>query len=323
MSQPVALAPAAPHDPIRPRWRADPDDMEQISRLIATLTIHPIKSLACYFFPVFGSFTSNYSTVYRNDIAQQAKIDEVEKDLLFKEVDALKACSGLRRGLTVCTGLMSGFHCYGGQISITDPLIAIPHHRFIRPGKAPTFGAERPEIDKLDDDPWLLSDNETRFFIARELGHIKNNDTLLRIAAKVGILAATFFMYFGVVGILTGVAIAIVSIGLFILSEILFQKKMDIVGVEIFGKRLRMGEEETPQKVLESEIKATDIAIHALEKLRLQNVARRVGSYFTRIHVTPSGNNLFDITNLFYTKRVTLLQAHRAKLAASLAALSL
>lgn len=302
----------------KPRWSIDPDDMEHVTRLIAILTIHPIKSLACYFFPIFGAFTDGFAQIYKDDIGQQAKISEETKNNLFKEVESLKVHAGIRRKVDIYTGLIGNFRSYGGPISITTPLMVFPNHRVLRPN-APDFGSEVPERDNLKDNPWLLSDDETRFHIAKELALIKNNNGLIRIAVKVGIIAAAFFMYFGFVGILAGVAIGAVATLLYIISERCFQGKGDIQGVKILAKKfdadyVESGQELSPEIKIEHQIRATNIALRSINKFKEQNIARRKASYFTRLYMTPGGKNLFAVTEPFPDTRIKTLEKYRDSL---------
>lgn len=294
----MAAAAIAP----RPPLRIELDHAEHLMRAVSAITIDPYKSFVYYFFPVLGAFMSSYVEMRRNDPAQVAMMPEGPKDLILREIQNITDCAGIRRGVVPYCGLTHSFYSLGGSLSLTKPALFMPHHHIFRPGKS-YFTQERAE-ENLPQELWSFSDDETRFFISRELGHIIKNDGLLRIAIKVAIIAAAFVFYATPLGFIGGAVIFIAALGMYLFSERSFQAKMDIFGVDILAKRLGNNQR-----------RATEVAIAALTKLQRQNIERREQSKLCRIYTTKSGNNILDLNHPFLTTRIARLQAHLATLA--------
>lgn len=285
----MTVAPAA-------LYRLDQEHFDNLTRCVSALTIDPMKSFVYYLFPFLAAYSSSYIEMRPNDLAQDAMMPEGSKKIILKEVQELTQIANLRRNLVPYCALNHHFSSSGGSFSITTPALFLPYQHLFRASKSP-FGQERPE-EHLEKETWVYSDNETRFLIARELMPIKENNALLRIAIKVSFLAAVFLIYSGPFGWIAGAALLAGAIGLYLLSERVFEGKMDLFGIDILGKRLN-----DPQK-------AGQVAIDTLEKMRSQNLIRREQSRISRLYITKSGNNLLDFNHPFLTTRISRIQEH-------------
>jgi hypothetical protein len=267
------------------------DHLEQFSRGVSALTVDPYKNAIYYFFPFIGAFFNGYHQL-RNDPSQEAMMPSAETDLILKEIEILTNCADIKREVIPYIALNHVFASFGGSFSITKPALCIPVQHLFRHNKASPFPQEQPE-ELLRQNAWIYSDNETRFMIARELGQIKDNSVILKVAIKVAVLAALFMIYATPFAWTAGIGLCIGAIGLYICSERFFQAKADITGTEILGKRI-------PNSV--------PIAIATLEKIRQQNLTRRENSALARLYITPSGNNLLDFVHPFLTTRIECLR---------------
>ncbi len=285
---------------VSPTYYYDLDHFENLSRAVSALTIDPFKHIVFYIFPFVSAYYSNYIQMRENDPAQEAMMPGPYKRQFLKEVRELTELAGIRRKVIPYTTLNYSFSSCGGSFSITNPALFLPIQHLIRPSKSP-FGQEKPE-DGLDRETWFYTDNQTRFLIARELKPLKANNALVRIAIKVALIAAVFLIYTSPLGWLVGGALMIGSVAFYILSEKVFEGKMDIAGARLLGKQLK-----DPQK-------AVQIGIEALEKMRKQNLERRDQSRISRLYITKSGNNALDFNHPFLTTRIERLKEHLKKL---------
>lgn len=316
----------------RRHWIFDRELSEQLLRTVSILTIHPIKSVAGYFFPFIDAMISGYYKIRPFDPAQRAMIPPRTQERLLRDVQVLKNHAGIRRDVDVYTGIGHKFYSCGGELSMPwcNPLVVVPIHRAIRP-EGPNYGDE-PAADGLqngdglqplrlpvpvleappapgdllaappiEENNFALTDDETRFFIARELAHIKRNDTLLRVAVKIAITVAVYFMYSSPFGFIAGILMGLVAVGLYLASERFYQKKVDVEGAKILGAYLN------------DDQRAAQIAIRALEKIRDHNLARRNYSHYAKFFTTPDGNLWIDL-DPFITTRIALLQEHQREL---------
>ena len=282
--------------PIRaplPTFQIDLDHSEQFFRVISAVTVDPFKNAVCYFFPFITAFFAHYIEIRENDPTQEAMMPSLSKSLILREIGNLTTAARIRRKIISYTTLNHAFLNCGGSASLTTPALFMPHQHLWRIGKSP-FTLERPQ-DALAADLWKYTDDETRFWIARELGHIKQNDQLLRIAMKIALIASLFILYATPLGALTGMTVFGAAIGLHLVSEKRFEAKMDAVAVDIVARRLN-----DPRRAVRA-------ALSALDKKRRQNLARRENNFFSRFYITRSGNNVIDF-NPFLTSRIERVQ---------------
>jgi hypothetical protein len=267
------------------------DHLEQVSRAVSVLTVDPFKSTLFYLFPLLGAYFKG-SQELRVDPSQEAMMPQESTTQILREIEQLTRSAGIERQIVPYIGLHHEFACCGGDYSFTKPVLFLPdQHLFRRAGRSP-FSQELPP-ENLRAHPWLFSDDETRFLLARELGQIKENTILIRIAIKVSLIGALFAFAsawaFGLL-LLAG------STGLYIASERLFQARADAIGVEILGRRIN-----DPRR-------ARQIAIETLEKQRQQNLHRRNNTRLGRFYITSTGANILDLTRPFLSKRIDRLR---------------
>ncbi len=263
--------------------------LEQLSRGVSSLTVDPFKNALYYFFPFIGAFFTNYQEL-RNDPAQEAMMPQSQAALVLKEIEDLTKHAGIPE-IIPYMALNHEFSSCGGSYSLTSPALFIPDQHLFRRNGHSLFGQEKPD-EKLQNNPWIFSDDETRFLIARELGQIKENSALLRLAIKVTVLTTLVAIYASPFGWPLSLCLFIGVIGMHIISERLFQARADLVGVEILGKKIK---------------NPTQIAIATLEKIRQQNLYRRENSRIAKLYITASGDNLLDFVHPYLTARIERL----------------
>jgi hypothetical protein len=255
-----------------------PDHLEQLSQAASVFTLNPFKNTLFYLFPHLGAHLSGYQELESNlGPGSDQKVAAVTQEML-KEFRALRKCARARKTVPY-VALHYGFGYYGGSYSLTRPVLLIPEqYLFRRAGRQP-FTQEQPNEEPSR---WILSDHEVRFCIARELGQIKEDNALLRIAIKVCLIAAVFAIYATPLGWTLGVPLVVGALGLYIASERFFQARADQIGVEILGRRLK------------NRPTALKIAINVLEKQRLQNLHWRDHALLGKFYITPLGVNQLD-----------------------------
>jgi len=274
-----------------PSFSVSADHLEELTRGVSALTVDPFKNALYYFFPFLGAFFNNYQKIQVVDDLQAMMPHDPTRRILGEITDLTNCAEIGRQVVSYKADNSHQFSCFGGSYSLSTPALLIPGHRLYRLDGHSTFGAER-EGENLRNDRWIFADDETRFLIARELGQIKENSALLRIAIKVSVLAALCTIYASPFGWPLGIALFIGVLGLYIVSERIFQARADIVGAQILGKRLNH---------------PLEVAIRTLEKIRQQNIYRREHSRIARLYITQTGNNVLDFTHPYLTTRIERL----------------
>lgn len=265
--------------------------LEQISRSFSALTIGPYTNAVNYFFPFISAFFANYHEL-RVDPAQEAMMPEATAARMLKEITDLTNCAGIQRKVVPYVALYHQFSSCGGSFSLTKPALLLPdQHMFRRDGLSP-FGQEKPE-ENLRENLWVFSDDETRFLIARELGQIRENSGLVRMAIKVAVIIALVTIYASPFGWPMGLSLFIGVLGMYIVTERLFQGRADVVGVEILRKM---------------KPNAVQIAIDALEKMRRQNLYYREHSWAAKWYITKNSNNRLNFIEPSLTSRIETLR---------------
>lgn len=264
---------------------------EQLHRSIETLTIDPFKNVAQYFFPFIAPFFSGHQKL-SSDPALEALMPSKPTELMLREIKNLTDCAQISREVIPYVALNHRFSSSGGFFSLTNPILMIPEQHLFRRDSHSPFPQEKPD-ENLAKNRWIFSDDEVRFFIARELGQIKESSTLLKVAIKIAILMSVFTIYGTSFGLLAGSILFIGAIGLYIFSERHFQARADLLALKILSQRIS---------------NAKEVAIQALEKELIQNLYRRENSSIARLFILESGNNLLDFMHPFLTTRIERLK---------------
>ena len=189
---------------------------------------------------------------------------------------------------------MYSLHSFGGKFSLGTPLLSIPDFYLTRPDKT-LLGEEEPK------NPHLFSNEETSFLIARELGYIAHNHSVLRLAIKVTFFASGILALFGPLGVLCKFLISGISLGCLIWEERTFQQQMDKIGVEILAQTY-------PDKSIQ---RAAQVAINTLTKIQDLNKESRRENRKLRWFISARGDNWLDITMPPLTQRVQALEKLR------------
>ena len=295
----------------RPCCECELDHMEELVRAIAAVTVDPIRNIASFFFPSLSAYFSNYTKLRPDDRAQTARFGAPEHRIrILNEVEQLRQAAGIWRNVGTYTSDYHAFSSCGGTCSIDTPTLIVPHYHFFR-RERPNFLDPAQDLanDPLKKDPWRYTDDETRFFIGRELAHITANYAILRVVIKILFVAALFSIYALPVGWIGGAILLLIDIGIYLISERCIQRRIDLKGVKILTKRF---ETEFPK---EEAVRLAATAAHsALKKQVEQNIRRRdrndAEHYnpLCRLYVTKKGNNLLDVNHPFLTSRIAQLE---------------
>jgi len=209
---------------------------------------------------------------------------------ILEEIQELIRHAGISRRVITYKSAGNQFLSFGGSLSLMAPVLFVPDQHLYRKNGIALFSEENREAPLRSD--WIFTDNETRFLICRELGKIKTNTALIRIAIKITIIAFLFIIYKSSLGLPLSATLFLGAIGLYILSEKFFQGRADQMGVEILSKKVT---------------NAKDVAISALKKMLRQNLARRSTHRLAKFYITKSGNNILDFIHPFVTTRIDTL----------------
>lgn len=288
MASPVAANPVS-------HFRLDQQNVEEVTQLILSITVDPVKNLAYYIIPFLATFTSNHLEIRTDDTSQNGLMPPLPRGSIFEEFEQLKQAAGITRSVGLYSSLNHTFSSFGGAWSLAEPIVCIPHHHLLRPEKS-YFTAET-AADQLDRDIWKYSDNETRFLILRELAHVQGNGELIRLLIKVAFVATLFFVYALPVGILIGGSLILAATGLYLLSERALHEQMDTSALEMLSRRLN------------DPVLAKEAALSALRKQRAQNMERRETNSICRCYISQSGDNFLDLNHPLLSSRISRLDS--------------
>ncbi len=271
----------------------DLHDMEQLSQSISSVTVDPIKNAVCYIFPFLGAYSSNHLEMRYDDVAQNGMMPLAQRRAILDEIRLLKEAAGIARNVSVYSSLNHSFISHGGLFSITQPIIGIPHQHLFRPSQN-YFTAEQP-IDALANNIWNFTDNETRFFICRELAYVRGNDGLVRLGIKVAFIAALFFFYAMPMSWVATGAFLLITAAVYLITQRNMESQMDKEAVDILANRLG------------NHHLASQAALSALEKLREQNLQRHKTNGLCRYYISENGDNYLDLSHPRLSSRISSL----------------
>ena len=234
-------------------YQIDLDHSEQLIKSFSAVTLDPLKNSLYYFFPFLQTWSFSCAPIRANDPIQEAMMPASLKTKVLNELHLLKTAASLSTNVTPYAALTHSFISCGGSLSLTNPAVIIPCQHLFRPNR--NGFTQATAQDQLDSDIWRFSDNEVRFLIARELGHIKKNDALVRIATKTIVVALLCLILITPVGLLGSALFFGATIAIHLFLEREAQGEMDLLGVEILTRRL------------EDPIAAKNAALSALKKM--------------------------------------------------------
>lgn len=276
---------------VTPAFRVEMSDFENVWKVIQNTILHPFENTLYHVVPLLGAFTWGYTQIAPDDYCQNSMIPKRSAQKFFDEVETLRKCANLSKEIHLYTSLVFHFTSFGGRISATKPILVIPYHRLFRPDGSSFCGQP-----SLANNIHALTDDETRFFIAREISHIKFSDGVLKTAGRVMFIGALCLLYALPLSWPGIIASAITTLGLYLLADRIHEYSIDLFAVETLGRALN-----DPKR-------AMCAALSALEKQTQENRERRLQNGFCRFYLTESGNNLLDLKNPSLTSRIAALQ---------------
>ena len=260
------------------------DHLGELARAVALITTDPFRGIFYFFFPGLNAYFSNHTNINpkdgSKDDANTAALwrdpKKIKRTRVVNEINLLRKAAGICRNIGSYTRISApAYDSCGGSCSITNPVIVMPHSHMRLTGNQKPFAKEPIDFDKklepyspaaIPLDNWKFTDDETRFFIAREVGQIGANYSILRVIIKVLFVAALFSIYALPVGWIGGMVLLLIDIGIYIISERCIQSHLDLRSVDILTKRFEtehLNRLATPyeQEKLESQIKANEITL--------------------------------------------------------------
>ena len=270
-------------------------DLSRIWAKMQNTALDPVKNTLYYFVPFLGAMSSKFTPISSKDPVRGLMTDQV-KERILKEIDHLGQSARLSRPFNLYTSLNIAPMSYGGALSLTRPVLALPYEWLLRPHASP-FGSEKPS-EKLDENINLFSDNETRFLIAHEMGHLKFSDEIVKSAAKLLLIAAAIFLFVSPFGWIATASIVASAFVLYLFADRFFEGKIDLFATQVVGRAIN------------DDFRAAQAALNVLLKIRAQNLEKRESSFFDSLCITKAGNQLLDIQHPFLTTRIRTMQQH-------------
>ena len=274
------------------------DHGESFTRVTSAITLFdPIRMTVGYMIPWLAAWASGQTELRRDDPAQERLLNSEAKDALFQMIDELKAAADIDREISLYTSLNYNCSSYGGGYSLSCPVISIPLFFLTKKGES-LFENEVENPTDQPPDYWSFSEDEITFFIAREMAHIKSNDSILHLASKIFFLSAIFFFFTLTAPLFVSGSIILGTGILYLLTERFLNAKLDVEAVRILTKYFD-GDQE----------RALRSAKGVMQKLINQNIERKEReSCCTAFYLTKAGNNLLDLDYPLLTTRLEKLQ---------------
>lgn len=269
-------------NPVLPPLAMDTSHVEEIYQTFMNMTSSPVKNLINHFIPSLGAVTHRGIEIKRDDETQESMMPLRICRSIFQEIQLLSEAAFLSREPLIYTALSHNFSSYGGSLSLTRPILFIPHQHLFRQGKNP-FTQETPE-DRLSENLWNFSDDEIRFLISRLMGDVKENG-IYRIAIKTALFVFLFFAYGLPLSFCSGIGMGLAVGCIYLSAERIFEAKNDRAGLKILKNRLG------------DEARAKKAALNALNKMKQANLFRRTNNLLCRLYISREGNNWLDLTH--------------------------
>jgi hypothetical protein len=210
----------------------------------------------------------------------------------LQELTQLCTHAKLKRQVEFYTGLNFEFESYGGSFSFTCPIIVIPYHYLFRPDGS-YFGQERAnEFSTMYD----LTNNETRFYLAREVCHLAPRDWLVKTAAKVLLCTALYFLCAAPLRWAISLPLAACTFGIQLFVKRSYETHIDLQAIRLCAN-------------VQGDLKKAALAsLSALVKQQTQNLKSRKQNFWCRFYLTKQGNHLLDLTKPNLTSRIEKVQ---------------
>lgn len=285
---------------MKPALRIEMSDFEHVWSAVQNLALHPFENNLYHIIPILGAFTWGYTPIVPADCGQTDMIPKNPSSKFFNAVETLCKCASFKGTIDLYTSLIFHFTSFGGRFSCTNPIIVIPYHRLFRPDGSSFCGPA--DQSALTQNIHALSDDETSFFLAREIAHIKFSDIFLKTTARVAFIASLCFLY-GATLSWTSIA----AIGTAAVCIVLVIDRIHEYAIDRFAAL-------TLSLALDDRDRAFGAAISSLEKQVEENKERRKQNRFCQFYITALGDNLLDLRNPFLSHRIAELRSYRGAL---------
>ena len=267
---------------------ADPAHLELAASLYRNITTSPIKTAVYQFMPRFGIWSYNSAIqIDAADSTQEALIPNRIRDPILREIKILSQSARLKSAPHVYTALTYSYSSFGGAFSFLRPILLVPYHHLFRFGQA---------SENRSDGLWTFTDDETRFWIARQIVQIKENHGLYRIALKVILFSILYFLYSHPLTRFAGMSLGALAIAGYLLLERKRENQSDLKAVRLLANRTGDWE------------RAKRAAVFALKKVERQNIHRWNHNLICRIYINRSGQNFADLTHSLLKTRIQNIQ---------------
>ncbi len=281
---------------MKPALRVEMTDFEQVWGTVQNLLLHPFENNLYHFVPILGAFTWGHTPIVAADCGQASMIPKEPGQKFSYLVETLRKCANLSRKIDLYTALTFHFSSFGGKFSCPNPIIVIPYHRLFRPDGS-SLGDQTDHAASIHE----RTDSETKFYIAREIAHIKFSDDFIKTAARVAFLATLVFLYATPLSLGAMAAVFTTAVAMVLFIDRIHEYAIDRFALLTLAKDLG-----DPKAALGA-------SVSSLEKERMENIERRAHNRFCRFYITSSGNNLLDLAHPFLTSRIEELQRHHLR----------
>ncbi len=254
----------------------------------ASSLLSPIKDIFTYALPSQGlKFSNAWEVKTVNDESLNSRVSLNDRVSAVEEIKKLAMKSGLDGDIAVYASDELTYSSFGGRFSFTKPVILVPAEHLWRNENRGAFGAQTDE-EALVNDTWRYTDQETQFLILRQMARIKKSDSLLKLAARVVMVAAVVLLFLGPVTWVVSLSVFATALLFYFFIERVLHTYYDQKACKLSGK--------------------TDDAISALEKQQKQNLYYKSQSRSANFLINSKGDERFNLSTSSLSTRIERLK---------------
>jgi len=276
--------------------------IQQISSGLQSVTIAPIKDIISYAVPwIKAALNRHVYLIKENRPLIELMGGEEVFDSTQNEIAQLAGLAKIKNEICLYTSLSAPF---AGDRGIFDNVVTFPLEHIKDKDFSYVNRYERLLTPKqLEEGKWEFTENETRFLLSIGVAELTIYP-LLKLVARVMVLALIIGLFFTPLGLYTGGAAFAVGMFLYLSIERATQNKVDKRARELLTDRFVQAGM-TPEKAKQQ---STIVAINTVKKIQLQQLHIRQQGWIYECLITPAGDVRFDYTVPSLNARIKKIQ---------------
>ncbi len=283
--------------------------LQQISSGFKSITINPIKDIISYAVPWTKAaldrhvYVSKESLVLMEFMGGNAVVNSIQQ-----EVSQLALAAGINGGIDLYTSVSAPFSGYRGIFGkvVTFPIEYTPKEAM----NDIKMDERLLTNDELKAEKRKFSDNEIRYLLSTAVAEM-TIFPLLKVIARITILALMIGLFFTPLGIYSGGATFAVGAVLYFAINRFIGNRVDKYAQELLKQRF----ENAGMDVNAARVQSAIVGINTLRKIQQQQLELRNLGWIAKLLINSEGDLRFDYTRPSLKKRIQMLQGTAQSLA--------